>query len=104
MRLAGPFIRQPTLILAGDDPPIVRLVNARIIAQLVPRAQLEVYQDGHLALLTPRLRVRRDGRSAADSLQAVCPRPTRYFPLGAGAPNVLDRNATLLERHCHDER
>ena len=44
-RLAGPFIRQPTLILAGDDHPIVGVVNARIIARL-PHAQLEIYQDG----------------------------------------------------------
>lgn len=47
-----PFIRQPTLILAGDDDPIVPLVNARIMARLMPRARLEVYPDGHLGLLT----------------------------------------------------
>ncbi len=46
------LIRQPTLILAGEDDPIVPLVNARIMARLLPRAQLEVYPDGHLALLT----------------------------------------------------
>jgi poly(3-hydroxyalkanoate) depolymerase len=47
-----PFIRQPTLILAGSDDPIVPLVNARIMARLLPRARLEVYDDGHLGLLT----------------------------------------------------
>jgi len=47
-----PFIRQPTLILAGDDDPIIPLVNARIMARLMPRARLEVYHDGHLGLLT----------------------------------------------------
>lgn len=47
-----PFIRQPTLILAGDDDPIIPLVNARIMARLLPRARLEVYPDGHLGLLT----------------------------------------------------
>ena len=47
-----PFIRQPTLILAGDDDPIVPLVNARIMARLMPRARLEIYPDGHLGLLT----------------------------------------------------
>ena len=47
-----PFIRQPTLILAGNDDPIVPLVNARIMARCLPNARLEVYPDGHLGLLT----------------------------------------------------
>lgn len=47
-----PLIRQPTLILAGDDDPLVPLVNSRIITRLIPRARLHVYHDGHLALLT----------------------------------------------------
>jgi poly(3-hydroxyalkanoate) depolymerase len=47
-----PFIRQPTLILAGDDDPIIPLANARIMAALLPDARLHVYPDGHLGLLT----------------------------------------------------
>lgn len=47
-----PFILQPTLILAGDDDPIIPLVNARIMTRLMPRARLEIYHDGHLGLLT----------------------------------------------------
>jgi len=47
-----PLIRQPTLILAGDDDPIIPLVNARIMAALLPAARLHVYPDGHLGLLT----------------------------------------------------
>ena len=47
-----PLIRQPTLILAGDDDPIIPLVNARIMARLLPAAQLHVYPDGHLGLVT----------------------------------------------------
>jgi poly(3-hydroxyalkanoate) depolymerase len=46
------LIRQPTLILAGDDDPIIPLVNARLMAALVPDARLHVYPDGHLGLLT----------------------------------------------------
>jgi poly(3-hydroxyalkanoate) depolymerase len=45
-------IRQPTLILAGDDDPIVPLLNARIMATLIPDARLHVYHDGHLGLIT----------------------------------------------------
>ncbi len=47
-----PLIRQPTLILAGDDDPIIPLANARIMAALLPDARLRVYSDGHLGLLT----------------------------------------------------
>jgi poly(3-hydroxyalkanoate) depolymerase len=47
-----PLIRQPTLILAGDDDPIVPLANARIMAALLPAARLHVYHDGHLGLVT----------------------------------------------------
>jgi poly(3-hydroxyalkanoate) depolymerase len=47
-----PFIRQPTLILAGTDDPIIPLVNARILARLLPHATLHTYDDGHLGLIT----------------------------------------------------
>lgn len=47
-----PLIRQKTLILAGDDDPIIPLINARIMARLLPRARLHVYHDGHLGLIT----------------------------------------------------
>jgi pimeloyl-ACP methyl ester carboxylesterase len=35
-----PFVRQPTLILAGTDDPIIPLVNARIMARLLREARL----------------------------------------------------------------
>jgi poly(3-hydroxyalkanoate) depolymerase len=47
-----PLIRQPTLIMAGSDDPIIPLVNARLMAHLLPHGQLHVYPDGHLGLLT----------------------------------------------------
>ena len=43
-------LRPPTLILAGDDDPIIPLVNARIMGWLIPRSQLHVYHGGHLEL------------------------------------------------------
>ena len=49
---ALPLIRQSTLILAGNDDPIIPLVNARIMRTLLPNASLHVYDDGHLGLLT----------------------------------------------------
>jgi pimeloyl-ACP methyl ester carboxylesterase len=39
-------IRQPTLVLAGDDDPIVPLINGRILARLIPNAQLQVIPGG----------------------------------------------------------
>jgi poly(3-hydroxyalkanoate) depolymerase len=47
-----PWIRQPTLLLAGDDDPVVPLANARIMRRLLPDAELHVYPGGHLGLLT----------------------------------------------------
>jgi poly(3-hydroxyalkanoate) depolymerase len=49
---ALPLIRQPTLILAGNDDPIIPLVNARIMHALLPNASVHVYDDGHLGLIT----------------------------------------------------
>jgi poly(3-hydroxyalkanoate) depolymerase len=43
-------LRPPTLILAGDDDPIIPLANARIMHRLIPRSELHVYQGGHLEL------------------------------------------------------
>ncbi len=45
-----PKLRPPTLILAGDDDPIIPLANARIMHRLIPRSQLHIYHGGHLEL------------------------------------------------------
>jgi poly(3-hydroxyalkanoate) depolymerase len=45
-----PAVRQPTLVLAGDDDPIIPLVNGRLLAALIPHARLHVYAGGHLEL------------------------------------------------------
>jgi poly(3-hydroxyalkanoate) depolymerase len=47
-----PLLRQPTLILAGDDDPLIPLVNARLLRLLIPNARLHVYHGGHLSLVT----------------------------------------------------
>ena len=47
-----PFLKQHTLVLAGNDDPLVPLVNARLMAKLIPRSQLKVIDDGHLFLIT----------------------------------------------------
>jgi pimeloyl-ACP methyl ester carboxylesterase len=45
-------VRQPTLILAGNDDPIIPLVNARMLHLLIRGSQLHIYPGGHLALVT----------------------------------------------------
>ncbi len=45
-------LRQPTLILSGDDDPLVPLANAQIMHNLVPNSKLYIYQGGHLGLIT----------------------------------------------------
>jgi poly(3-hydroxyalkanoate) depolymerase len=47
-----PLLRQPTLILSGDDDPIIPLANARLMHRLIPDSRLHVYHGGHLALVT----------------------------------------------------
>jgi poly(3-hydroxyalkanoate) depolymerase len=46
------LLRQPTLIMHGDDDPIVPLVNARILHRLILHSQLHIFHDGHLGLMT----------------------------------------------------
>jgi len=47
-----PLLRQPTLIMHGDDDPLVPLVNAKIMHRLIPHSQLYIFHDGHLGLGT----------------------------------------------------
>jgi poly(3-hydroxyoctanoate) depolymerase len=45
-------LRQPTLVLIGDDDPIVPVVNGRILTRVIPHARLEIiHGGGHLFLL-----------------------------------------------------
>ena len=45
-------LRQQTLVLAGDDDPIVPVANARILARCIPNARLHIVRGGgHLFLL-----------------------------------------------------
>lgn len=45
-------LRQPTLVLNGDDDPIIPVLNGRILAHCIPNARLHVVPGGgHLFLL-----------------------------------------------------
>ena len=45
-------LRQPTLVMHGNDDPIVPLSNAKILAARIRNAELSVIDDGHLFLIT----------------------------------------------------
>ncbi len=46
------MLRQPTLIMAGADDPLIPTINARIMRWLIPDARLEILDCGHLFLVS----------------------------------------------------
>jgi poly(3-hydroxyalkanoate) depolymerase len=46
------LLRQPTLVMGGDDDPIIPAANPRMQARMIPHARLHLYHGGHLGLLT----------------------------------------------------
>jgi poly(3-hydroxyoctanoate) depolymerase len=45
-------VRCPALVLNGDDDPLIRVINARLLAALLPNARLQMVQGGgHLFML-----------------------------------------------------
>lgn len=63
-----PLLRTPTLVMAGDDDPLIPLVNARLMQRLLPRGELHVYHGGHLDLIA-------DPRRLAPIVEAFLARP-----------------------------
>jgi pimeloyl-ACP methyl ester carboxylesterase len=57
---SAPFlrmIRQPTLVMGGDDDPIIPKANLCLQQRLIPNARLHVYDGGHLGILTEAARL-----------------------------------------------
>ncbi|HUO39497.1 MAG TPA: alpha/beta fold hydrolase, partial [Mycobacterium sp.] len=48
---ALPLIRQPTLIIAGRDDPIIPVANAVIMGHLLPHASVHLHDGGHVDLI-----------------------------------------------------
>ncbi len=67
------LLRQPTLVMGGDDDPIIPVANPRMQAALIPHSQLHIYHGGHLGILTeaaelaPVVETFLDGRSPHDT-------------------------------------
>ncbi len=47
-----PQIKVPTLIIMGEDDPIVPVVNGRILQSRIPNSRLEIVECGHLFILS----------------------------------------------------
>jgi poly(3-hydroxyalkanoate) depolymerase len=90
-----PLIRQPTLILAGDDDPIVPLVNAKLMQRLIPDARLRVFHDGHLGLLTQA----RELAPVVAQFLAEEPRPDSSRSRSGGSPGHLWRIVVLIRQN-----
>jgi len=45
-------LQQPTLLMAGNDDPLVPLLNAKLMHALIPDSELKVFDCGHLFLVT----------------------------------------------------
>ncbi len=45
-------LQQPTLVIAGEDDPIVPPINGKLIANRIPNARFELVNCGHLFILT----------------------------------------------------
>ena len=43
---------QPTLVLMGSDDPLVPPINGHILTALIPNAELQMIDDGHLFIVT----------------------------------------------------
>jgi poly(3-hydroxyalkanoate) depolymerase len=92
-------LRQPTLVLAGDDDPIVPLVNARILARCIPDARLHVVRGaGHLFLLE---RPKEVAALVGEFLTAE-PWTGATTSIDGGRPGVRrqSRNSTETEAQC----
>lgn len=50
-------IQAPTLVLAGNDDPIIPLINMQVIAHMIPNSTIHTFNDGHLFLFTDTQRV-----------------------------------------------
>jgi poly(3-hydroxyalkanoate) depolymerase len=49
---ALPAIRQPALVIAGTDDPIIPIINAHIMTRLLPHATFHPHSGGHIDLVT----------------------------------------------------
>jgi poly(3-hydroxyalkanoate) depolymerase len=94
-----PWLRRlphPTLVLSGDDDPIVPLVNGGLLGRLIPDARLEIIDGGgHLFLLEEPKRI-----AFVVTEFLTCRHPaSRPGPPPASAPTPAAANAARAARY-----
>ena len=89
-------LRQPTLIMAGDDDPIIPLPNARLMHLLIPKSRLHVYHGGHLALAT-------EAAELAPVVDAFLSAPLPQEGISLPRTAVTDADFYLLEQALDPE-
>jgi poly(3-hydroxyalkanoate) depolymerase len=47
-----PLIKAPTLVMSGNDDPLIPACNAKLMASLIPNSQLDIFRGGHLGVVT----------------------------------------------------
>jgi poly(3-hydroxyalkanoate) depolymerase len=65
------LLNQPTLILAGNDDPVIPLPNAYLMAHMIADARVHVLDDGHLFIITSA------AETATEVRKFLSHRPTR---------------------------
>ena len=91
-----PRLRQPTLIMSGDDDPIIPLTNARLLHRLIPNSRLHVYHGGHLALVT-------EAAELAPVVDAFLTAPLPVWRVVMTRTAVTDGDFYLIERTLDTE-
>jgi poly(3-hydroxyalkanoate) depolymerase len=104
-----PFLRQPTLIMSGDDDPIIPLANAHLMHRLIPDSRLHVFGGGHLALITEAAELAPvvEGFRHEESAPGSRPRRFRHWPATLGPQpreRELRRRARELRRRARGLR
>jgi poly(3-hydroxyalkanoate) depolymerase len=75
------LLRQPTLVMAGADDPLVPELNARVLQWLIPDARLAIIGCGHLFLVT-------QAAESARVVESFLTEPaTQAQPRGRAAPS-----------------
>ena len=91
-RLAA--IAQPTLVLAGEDDPLILPINARILASGIPRARLRFFTDG--AALAYELRRLSSIEERLGNMEAAIGDIERAFSIDPDDATLIDELDRLL--------
>jgi glutaryl-CoA dehydrogenase len=91
-----PLLRQRTLIVSGDDDPLIPLANARLMKLLIPKSRLHVFHGGHLGLIT-------EAAELAPVVDAFLTAPLPVLEVVMTRTALTDGDFYLIEQTLDDE-